>query len=1017
MRTSVGVDGSCRRFRTPALAWFFVAAASLGAAENNGVVRFAGLPLPGATITASQADKQFTAISDSQGAYSLDDLTDGVWTIRVEMLCFAPMVREVTVAPNARRQEWEMKLLPPDQIQALLEPPAPAPASFQLATLQLSADAANIVDEPSALSAAELSEAPSEGLLISGSVNNARASPFAQPAAFGNARPVFRSLYTGSLGWIVGHSALDARSFSLTGQATPKPAYSRVQGVASFGGPLRIPRILERGGPNVTISYQRVRNRNAISKAGLMPNAAVRSGDFSNLVGTSGKAVTIYDPTTSLPFPGNVIPQERISSQARALLDLYPLPDFQRNTRYNYQIPLVSDAHQDSLQARVNRSLGRKEQVSGRFALQSSRTSSANLFGFLDTGDGLGLDASVTWTHTFTPRVNMTLGYLFSRQSSSITPYFANRRNVSGEAGITGNNQNPANWGSPNLQFMSGITGLVAAQRSVNHDQTSAISGSLSWLHTRHTLKVGGDFRRQQFNLLAQENARGAFTFTGAAASTTTGGVVAIDTWSDFAGFLLGIPDASSIAFGNADKYFRSTGYDAFVNDVWKVNSALSVNAGVRWEYNSPVTEVYGRLVNLDIAPGYRAVEPVVAQQRRGALTGRIYPDSLIQPDRHAFQPRLAVAWRPLPRSTIVVRAGYGVYYDTSPYWAVAIRMAQQSPLSKSLSAQNTTENPLTLADGFRAGKSTPNTYAVDPNLRVGYAQNWSVAVQRDLTFGMVVTATYIGTKGTHGQQQILPNTYPLNAANPCSSCPGGYIYLTSGGNSIRHAGQLQLRRRLRSGFTAQLEYTFAKSIDNATMGQGSAFIAQNWLDLRAERGRSSFDQRHLLSVQFQYTSGMGLHGGALVGAWMGRAFKDWSFVTQMNAGSGLPLTPIYPAAVPGTGVTGSMRPDYTGLPLYAAPEGLSLNPAAVTAPVAGQWGNAGRNSITGPSQFNLNASISRTFRLSDRLNADLRVDATNALNHVSFRSWNVVAGSAQFGLPDVVNPMRSLQTSLRVRF
>jgi hypothetical protein len=200
-------------------------------------------------------------------------------------------------------------------------------------------------------------------------------------------------------------------------------------------------------------------------------------------------------------------------------------------------------------------------------------------------------------------------------------------------------------------------------------------------------------------------------------------------------------------------------------------------------------------------------------------------------------------------------------------------------------------------------------------------------------------------------------------------------------------------------------------------MGQGSAFIAQNWLDLRAERGRSSFDQRHLLSVQFQYTSVMGLHGGALVGAWMGRAFKDWSFVTQMNAGSGLPLTPIYPAAVPGTGVTGSMRPDYTGLPLYAAPEGLSLNPAAVTAPVAGQWGNAGRNSITGPSQFNLNASISRTFRLSDRLNADLRVDATNALNHVSFRSWNVVAGSAQFGLPDVVNPMRSLQTSLRVRF
>ena len=145
----------------------------------------------------------------------------------------------------------------------------------------------------------------------------------------------------------------------------------------------------------------------------------------------------------------------------------------------------------------------------------------------------------------------------------------------------------------------------------------------------------------------------------------------------------------------------------------------------------------------------------------------------------------------------------------------------------------------------------------------------------------------------------------------------------------------------------------------------------------------------------------MGIGGGTLLSGWRGALFKEWTFVTQITAGSGLPLTPIYLAAVPGTGVTGSIRPDYTGAPLYAAPPGLFLNPAAIRAPLPGQWGNAGRDSITGPMQFTLNASLGRTFRLNGRFNLDLRMDATNALNHVTFTSWNTTVNSAQFGLPN----------------
>jgi hypothetical protein len=384
-------------------------------------------------------------------------------------------------------------------------------------------------------------------------------------------------------------------------------------------------------------------------------------------------------------------------------------------------------------------------------------------------------------------------------------------------------------------------------------------------------------------------------------------------------------------------------------------------------------------------------------------------------------------------------------------YQSIAQQMAQQSPLSKSLSVQNTLANPLTLANGFIASTTTtPNTFAVDPDFRVGYAQTWQASVQRDLPAAMIVTATYLGIKGTRAQQEFLPNTYPLGAMNPCPACPSGYTYLTSNGNSTREAGQLQLRRRLHNGITATLQYTYAKAIDDAALGgkgqgtsgpaapgqgpggqgpggqasagkaasaPGTAVIAQNWLNLSGERGLSSFDQRHLLNLQMQYSTGAGIGGGTLLSGWRGTLFKEWTVATQITAGSGLPLTPLFFAAVPGTGITGTYRPDYTGTPLYsAALPGLFLNPAAVRMPAAGQWGDAGRDSITGPDQFTLNASLARTFRLRDRLNMDLRLDSTNALNHVTYQSWNTTV-NPQFGLPTAANPMRTVQLYLRVRF
>ena len=992
------------------------------ASEHYGQVTFGGLPVPGATVTATQHDKKFTAITDLQGLYSFPDLTDGTCTLEIEMLGFATVKQEIVVGENAPPAKWEFKLLPLDQIKAEMQasaesaPPAPQSTSTKVVT---QAPAPEPSDE-------DLNQRAADGFLINGSVNNGASSPFALAPAFGNRRNGGRSLYNGSIGLTVDNSALDAQQFSLTGQNTPKPAYNRLTGIATLGGPLQIPHLFKNG-PFVFVSYQWTRNNNAATDPALMPDLAERNGIFSRAV---------LDPLTGAPFPGDVIPQNRISPQARALLNFYPLPNFNGNAGYNYQIPILSPMHQDDLQSRFNKTLGPRDQIYGRFAFQSTRSDTSNVFDFLDTTDLLGINTSVNWSHRLTRQWFVNLGYQFSRLATHITPFFENRENVSGNAGISGNNQEPINWGPPSLTFASGIAGLSDAQSSFDRNQTGGLSYSMLWNRGAHNIRFGADFRRQEFNYLSQQNPRGAFTFTGAA------------TGADFADFLLGIPDTSSIAFGNADKYFRESVYDGFVNDDWRIGPELTLNAGARWEYGAPITELYGRLVNLDIAPGFTAVAPVVASDPDGKLTGQRYPTSLARPDKSGIEPRVGIAWRPISGSSMVVRAGYGVYYDTSVYQTIAVQMAQQPPLSKSFSVQNSPVDPLTLASGFTASPSiTANTFAIDPNFRPGYAQNWQVSVQRDLPGSLQMTATYLGIKGTHGPQEFLPNTFPIGAVNPCPTCPTGFAYLTSGGNSTREAAQVQLRRRLHNGFTGILMYTFSKSIDDdaALGGQGASTtpsaavqtgpgaasgtatpggtspatlaIAQNWRDLSAERGLSTFDQRHLLSLQMQYTTGMGSAGGTLLSGWRGALFKEWSVATQITAGSGLPETPIYLAPVPGTGYMNTLRPEFTGAPLYAAPRGSFLNPAAYMAPLPGQWGNAGRDSITGPAQFTLNGSLGRTFRVSDRLNLDLRFDATNALNHVTFTTWNTTVNSTQFGLPAAANAMRSMQTTLRLRF
>jgi trimeric autotransporter adhesin len=1015
---------------------WLASAAFAAASPYRGVVTFGGLPLPGATVTASQNGKSLAAVTDQSGAFQIDDLADGTWTIDIEMQCFQKIESAVTIAPNMPPGAFEMKLLPDDKLVAESQkaaplqqlPPAPVPALQQKPEEKPAAQNNAPTEIPKA---PEENEQSSDGFLVQGSVNNAATSPYATSAAFGNTRSGTKGLYTGGVVVNEDNSALDGRQYSLSGVQASKPAYNNFTGFAILQGPFKIPHLMPRG-PNFTVSYQWTRNASAIINTGLVPTLAQQTGNLAGLTNALGQPVTVYDPTTAEPYPNNQVP---VSPQAKALLALYPLPNIADIANYNYQAPVLNNAHQDNPQFRLDKTIGRKDELFGNFNLQSTRADSVNLFGFVDHVGTLGLNANAHWTHRLKPRVFLFTAYAFSRLRTEVTPNFANRLNVSGLAGIAGNDQDATDWGPPALAFTSGFAGLSDANSAFNRNRTDSLTASTLIYRGKHNVTVGGEFRRQEYNELSQQNPRGAFEFTGA---ETAGPAPSATTGSDLADFLIGVPDTSSIAYGNADKYLRGSVYSLYFTDDWRVLPILTINAGARWDYGAPMTELFGRLVNIDAASGFTAVAPVLGSDPVGPVTGEHYPSSLIRPDKTMFEPRIGVTWRPIPASTVVIRAGYGIYPDTSVYQNIVLQLVQQAPLSKSVTVENSASCPLTLANGFTPCSSvTEDVFGIDPNFRVGYAQTWQLGVQRDMPFAMQLTATYLGTKGTHGPQEILPNTYPLGEANPYQGYPAGFVYESSGGNSIRNAGQLQLRRRLRSGFAASLAYTYAKSIDDdaylggqghttaSTNGQAQSAslatpttsVAQNWLDPRAERSLSSFDQRNLLSAQAQYTSGQGLEGGTLLGGWRGRVLKEWTVQTNLSYGSGTPETPLYSAAVPGTGFTGIIRPDLTGAPIYSASGAAHLNAAAYTAPLAGQWGTAGRFSITGPGQLTLNSQLARTFRPHGKLYLDVTVNSTNTLNHPAFTNWINTVTSAQFGQPAAAGGMRDLALALHLRF
>jgi len=967
-----------------AAAWPVTAASALA-----GRVTFAGLGVPGASVAATHGDRTTTTTTGDDGSFHFTNLDDGAWTIRVEMLGFVAATREITLPLPADAGSRTIELT----LRSYAEMMAAFPAAAGAASPK----------PPGSDEAAAKTDVPDPVDVITGSVINGATTVFAQPRAFGNNRPKPRSLYNFAASLAMGNSAWNARPYSLLGSAAPSPSYGNYQAGFNLAGPLRIPWLV-RSGPSMQLSYQHGDTHSATTASAVMPTAAERAGDLSQ------SPTPVLDPATGLPFAGNVIPAGRIDPVAASLLAYYPLPNAASDATANFQRPLLSTTHSDRLQLGLSKALPRRMTLGGTVNWQRSVADAISLFGFDDRRRQSSLTANLNWTRPVSSRLALFARYQFTRSAASTIPFFAGLTNVSGDAGLTGNDQNADNWGPPTLAF-PGFATLTDAERQRTVNTSHAAGAEVQLRRGTHNITIGGDARWIVADVGAEPDPRGTLTFTGAASGNA------------FADFLLGIPSASSIAFGNTRTHLDGVSPDAYVNDDWRVLPGLTFNVGLRWEYDSPFTESSGHLANLDVAPDFSAVAPVLATDPVGPLTGAHFPSSLVRPDTRGFEPRLGASWRPSLSSSLVIKGSYGLYRNLGGYQSLALLLSQQAPFAKTFNVENTPSTPLTLANPFPASlpAAATNTFAIDPAFRVSYAHTWQASIQRDLPASLTVLVAYLGTRGTHLLQAFAPNTAPPGSA-AAPPGPAGFVYVTSNGTSNRHALEITVRRRLYAGLMASVDYTLAKATDDAAafgsqgIGAGGLSIAQDWRDLAAERAPSSFDQRHHVEVQAQYTTGVGLKGGTLVDGFWSSLWKDWTVVADLTAGSGLPFTPIAFLQVAGTGIVG-IRASTTGVSPAPIAAGTYANPAAFTTPAPGTWGDAGRNSLRGPAQFSMNMSVSRVFRFGTRRSLEWRLAATNVLNRVTFTSVGAVVGSPQFGQPTAANPMRTLQMSVQLRF
>jgi hypothetical protein len=730
---------------------------------------------------------------------------------------------------------------------------------------------------------------------------------------------------------------------------------------------------------------------------------------------------------------------------------------------FHYVTSATSDS--DDLNIRLNHSFGAApaggRRGGGRNAPRNNLTfgfhyhqSSATLTNpFPSVGGSTtvrSFDVPVSYTRSIGKLTNIVRAD-FNRNRTRTENLYAFNNDITSTLGITGVSQNPFNWGLPNLSFTN-FASLQDTTPSLTRPQTYTFSDNVVWNHGKHTWRWGGDFRRVQVNTETDSNPRGSFVFTGTNTSQMSGGQPVPGTGYDFADFLLGLPQQTSVQFGQSD-HFRGNYWDLYAQDEWKMRANLTLNLGVRYEYISPLTEVNNLIANLDLSPGVLVQNPTLTPAVTPIQPGKVgpysgsLPDSLVRPDRNNFAPRIGFAWKPLPNT--VVRGGYGINYNTGAYQGIAQQLAFQPPFATTATNVQTAAGELTLQNGFPAAPTgtIANNYAVNPNYRLGYVQIRNLDIQQQIRPTLLLNLDYTGTKGTDLDILEAPNRTANGIRIPTVDA---FTYESSVADSEANAASVRLRKRLAAGFAIGGTYTFSKSLDDASSigagatsgantpglgaggtgaggggssGGGAANVAQNPFNLSAERGLSSFNQTHKFTADYLWELPFGHDKRWLTGnAPLRAVFGDWQWSGDWTIASGLPFTPRLLNDINDVngGTNGTLRPNLVpgqsvSLPNPSIAEWF--NTAAFSKPPAGTYGDARRNSIIGPGSKVFDMAFTKIFPLKEARVLEFRAQATNIFNLVNYSSIDTNVTSPTFSRVTAAGAMRQFTITSRFRF
>jgi len=1052
----------------------------------QGVVKSGKIPVPGATVTAVNHGTGQKVVSWTQpdGSYKLTLPGDGEYVVRAQMTAFAAAQSRVTVGPANQnpRIDLDIALLSRSEssqgnMQGRTGARGTGSRGFQALSVQSEAGDQGVNGGDSvAPSGMPVPGVPptiaTESVAVSGSNSPSLAgmsadelrSGFQQggiasaaggpvgggfggrggggPMRMGGRGANINQMH-GTLYYSADDAALNAAQYSLTGHPIPNPGYLQQRFGGAVGGPLIIPHVYNGAKTFFFLHYNGTLGDTPYSYFSTVPTLLERSGNFSQTLANGGP-VQIFNPATGLPFSNATIPQNMINPAAKGLLAYIPLPNLPGQFQ---NFSSVSAAKNDSndLIFRLNQALGGSSGARGPGRNRGPQNNLTIGFHYHESDQTLtnaypsvggttithGYDVPIAYVRSFGRLIN-TFRVEYNLSTIQTNNLYAFNTNVTGLLGINGVSQNPADWGLPNLSFTN-FGSLQDTNPVSDRNQTASFTDQMIYTHKKHTLRWGGDFRRLEINTDTASDPRGSFVFTGLNTSEVVDGKPVAGTGFDFADFLLGLPQQTAVQYGNSPYgyHFRGNSWDLYTQDEWRFRSNLSFNIGLRYEYVSPFSETANRMVNLDIAPGLSAVAPVLPGQV-GPLTGTVYPNTLVNPDHHDFAPRVGIAWK-VYKDT-VVRAGYGINYNTTAYANIAQDLAFQPPFSITQTNVESQATHLTLQNGFPAPpvNTITNNYAVNVNYPLGYVQIWNLDLQQTITPTLVLNLDYTGTKGTHLDLLDAPNRTPLGLLNP--AVPAFY-YEDSVADSNANAGTVRLRKRLAHAISLGGTYTWSKSLDDAsTIGAGSslvrptgtvtgqASVAQNPSNLKGEYGLSSFDQRNKFTADYLWELPFGHEKRWLTGPGIARdVLGDWQWSGDWTIASGFPFTPRILGSFTdvNSGVNGTLRPNLTDEPVSLSNPTIAewFNVGAFVIPPTGQYGNAGRNSIEGPGEVVFDMAMTKVFPLKESRMFEVRMSATNIFNHPAYTTIDTVVNSPTFGRVISVGAMRSVLMTARYRF